>query len=70
MTISPPDSLNCHICQTPLRVKLCNSKAGKKSVSLSCPADGRHLRAFIADKAYVQAVVVRLATALDAKVIQ
>ncbi len=64
MTESPTDSLNCHICQTSLRVKLrFGRKSGKPGVSLSCPADGRHLRAFVTDKAYVQGVMDRLEAA-------
>lgn len=61
MITSPTNGLDCHICQTPLKVKLCfGRKSGKPGVSLSCPADGRHLRAFVTDKAFVQGVMERL----------
>ena len=61
MTTSQTMSLNCHICQTPLRLKLCfGRKSGKPGVSISCPADGRHLRAFVTDKDYVQGIMERL----------
>ena len=61
MIISPTNSLDCHICQTSLKVKLCfGRKSGKPGVSLSCSADGRHLRAFVTDKEYVQGVMERL----------
>ncbi len=62
------NSLNCHICQTSLKVKLCfGRKSGKPGVSVSCPADGRHLRAFVTDKAYVQGVMERLEAVADDK---
>ena len=61
MTTSQKNALNCHICQASLRVKLCyGRKSGKPGVSMSCPVDGRHLRAFVTDKAYVQGVMERL----------
>ena len=61
MITSPANSLDCHICKTSLKVKLCfGRRSGKPGVSLSCPADGRHLRAFVTDKAYVQGVIERL----------
>ncbi len=61
MISSPTSNLDCHICRTSLRVKLCfGRKSGKPGVSLSCPVDGRHLRAFVTDKAYVQGVMERL----------
>ena len=70
MIASPTNSLDCHICRTSLRVKLCfGRKSGKPGVSISCPADGRHLRAFVTDKAYVQGVMERLEAFADDKVI-
>ena len=71
MTTSQTMSLNCHICQTSLKVKLCfGRKSGKPGVSLSCPVDGRHLRAFVTDKEYVQGVMERLKAVADYKVIE
>ena len=61
MITSQTNNLNCHICQTSLKVNLCfGRKSGKPGVSLSCPVDGRHLRAFVTDKEYVQGVIERL----------
>lgn len=66
MTTFKRNGLNCHICQTPLKVKLCyGRKSGKPGVSLSCPVDGRHLRAFVTDKEYVQGVMERLEVVAD-----
>ena len=71
MISSPTNGLDCHICQTSLNVKLCyGRKSGKPGVSLSCPVDGRHLRAFVTDKAYVQGVMERLKLVADDKVIE
>lgn len=71
MITLPTNSLNCHICQTPLKVKLCyGRKSGKPGVSLSCPIDGRHLRAFVTDKEYVQGVMERLSAVAHDKVIE
>jgi hypothetical protein len=39
-------------------------KSGKPFVMLICPADGRHIRAFINDKEFVSKVV----TVLEAKI--
>lgn len=62
------NGLNCHICQIPFRVKLAyGRKSGKPCVSLSCPVDGRHLRAFITDKVYVQGVMEQLEAAANEK---
>jgi len=50
--------LPCHICQATLQVRLARGrKSGKPFVMLVCPADGRHIRAFVADRAYVQGLV-------------
>ena len=71
MTISQAMSLNCHICQTSLKVKLCyGRKSGKPGISMSCPVDGRHLRAFVTDKDYVQGVMERLKLVAADKVIE
>lgn len=68
MIASHANSLNCHICQTSLKVKLCfGRKSGKPGVSLSCPADGRHLRAFVTDKEYVRGLMDRLEAIADNK---
>ncbi len=46
--------LPCPICGTDLQVKPCRpSKAGKNSLQVICPVDGRHLRGFIAHQPLV-----------------
>jgi len=46
--------LPCPICGTDLQVKPCRpSKAGKNSLQVRCPEDGRHLRGFIAHQPLV-----------------
>ena len=63
MTTEPPRSLPCHICRTPLSVRLSRGrKSGKPFVMLVCPNDGRHMRAFVADADYVSNVIERLET--------
>jgi len=50
--------LPCHICQATLQVRLARGrKSGKPFVMLVCPADGRHIRAFVADRAYVENLI-------------
>ena len=46
--------LPCPICGADLEVKPCRpSKAGKNSLQVICPVDGRHLRGFIAHQPLV-----------------
>ena len=47
----------CPICGADLNVKVSTSKRGKVSLSLACPTNGRHFRAFINDPAFVGGVV-------------
>ena len=55
------DSLPCPICGTDLEVKPCRpSKAGKNSLHVRCPVDGRHLRGFIAHQPLVNELLQRL----------
>lgn len=65
-------SSSCHICQPSLKVKLYNGHiSGKPGISLSCPVDDRHLRAFfVADKEYVWGVMERLEAVAHDKVIE
>ena len=66
MTSSPTGSLNCHLCQAPLNVKLGKTrKAGKPCLSIWCSADGKHVRVFVMDKAYIQALTDRLEAVAD-----
>ena len=55
-----PKTINCLICGAALTVRITRSKSNKPSVMLVCGKDGRHFRAFIADKAYVGQVLARL----------
>ena len=51
-------TVSCHICQASLKVKLVRGrKSGKPFVMLACPEDGRHIRAFIADRTYVENLI-------------
>ena len=55
-------SLPCPICGTDIEVKPCRpSKAGKNSLHVCCPVDGRHLRGFIAHQPLVNDLLQRLA---------
>ena len=47
----------CFICGAPLRVSLTHSKKGKVAVGLTCPTDGRHLRAFCNHRPFVETVI-------------
>ena len=61
MTAEEPRNLPCHICRSPLSVRLTRGrKSGKPFVMLVCPSDGRHMRAFVADADYVSNVIERL----------
>ena len=48
----------CLVCKEPLTVRLARGrKSGKPFVMLICSRDGRHFRAFITDKTFVDKVV-------------
>ena len=54
-------ALHCHLCQSPLDLRLARGrKSGKPFVLMICPVDGRHIRAFVADAAYVQNLMDRV----------
>ena len=54
-------ALPCPICGTNLEVKPCRpSKAGKNSLHVRCPVDGRHLRGFIAHQPLVDDLLRKL----------
>ena len=56
-----PTALACHICGANLSVRLAEGrKSGKPFIMLHCPVDGRHIRAFVADREYVRNVLDRL----------
>ncbi|MDA8064641.1 MAG: hypothetical protein M0031_03920 [Thermaerobacter sp.] len=52
----------CFICGASLRVSITHSKKGKVAVALTCPTDGRHLRAFCNHRPFVEEVVARVET--------
>jgi hypothetical protein len=57
-TVHPPESLPpCFICGSPLRIALTRNRNGKVAVTLYCGADGRHLRAFVNHRPWVEQVV-------------
>ena len=54
-------SVLCLICSQPLAVDLCkNRKTSKPSITLYCPENPSHFRAFIHEKEYVDQVLERL----------
>ena len=54
-------ALNCPICGQSLSVELARGrKSGKPFVMLRCVQDGRHFRAFINHRPYVEEVLSRL----------
>ena len=59
--MSQPQPTPCLICAQPLAVRLAyGRKSGKPFVSLTCPKDGRHFRAFINDREFVSGFLARL----------
>lgn len=51
-------TLPCFVCGTPMTLGLCRpNKAGKRSLHIRCPKDGRHLRGFIAHQPLVEEVL-------------
>ena len=61
MTMSVSQSIACLICGQPLTVRLATGRKSRKPfVMLICSRDGRHFRAFINDRAYVDQVLARL----------
>ncbi|MBM2824772.1 MAG: hypothetical protein HW402_436 [Dehalococcoidales bacterium] len=62
------DSPCCPICTCPLTVSLAKGrKSGKPFVMLKCPVDGRHFRAFITDRPYVERLVNSLEATQESK---
>lgn len=61
---------SCFICGSPLRVSLTKSKKGKVAVALTCPTDGRHLRAFCNHQPFVREIVTKAETASDQEALQ
>jgi hypothetical protein len=56
-----PQTVPCIVCRRPLDVRLTKGrKSGKPSIMLICPENGRHLRAFVTDQAYVRGVLDRI----------
>ena len=50
--------IRCPVCSEPLAVRLARGrKSGKPFVMLLCANDGRHIRAFVSDKEFVNGVV-------------
>jgi hypothetical protein len=59
MNSSP--GIPCIVCGSGLTLRTARGrKSGKPFLMLICPADGRHLRAFINDQGYVRQVLARL----------
>jgi hypothetical protein len=52
------NNLTCFICSAPLSVRMTESKnSHKQFIMLKCPRDGRHFRAFVADRNYINQVI-------------
>lgn len=55
------DTPHCLVCGEPLAVRQAHGRRSKKAfITLVCPRDGRHFRAFINDQSYVAQVMERL----------
>ncbi len=53
----------CPVCGDAVLLRLARGrKSGKPFVMLRCPLDGRHYRAFINDRQYVEFIIERLET--------
>lgn len=53
--------LNCPVCGGSLAFKLAHSKrTAKVFVMMMCPVNGKHLRAFISDKGFVDSALAKL----------
>ena len=54
-------AIPCLVCGDPLMFRLARGrKSGKPFIMLLCARDGRHFRAFVNDKRYVEEVLARL----------
>lgn len=54
-------SLNCPVCGGVVALKLAHGKrTAKVFVMMMCPVNGKHLRAFISDKEFVDSVLANL----------
>ena len=52
------NSISCPVCKESITVSTATGrKSGKAFVMLKCSVDGRHFRAFITDKTFVDKVV-------------
>ena len=48
----------CPVCSAPLTARLAKGrKSGKPFLMLVCPNDGRHIRAFVSDRDFVNSVI-------------
>ena len=54
------EGIPCPICGAPLAVSVTTNRNGKHAVSLHCPQDGRHIRAFINHRPFVQETIDRM----------
>ncbi|XUW99744.1 MAG: hypothetical protein TUN42_07580 [Dehalogenimonas sp.] len=52
------DAFPCPVCHTDLEANLATGrKSGKVFVMFKCPVDGRHFRAFVTDRSFVDQVM-------------
>ncbi len=56
----------CPVCYLPLAVRLAKGrKSGKPFVMLVCAKDGRHIRAFVSDREFVDSVIEKAGIRTD-----
>lgn len=57
--------ITCPICHDIATVSVARSAKGRVSIVLRCPQDGRHFRAFINDRVFVQRLLEKLGMQSD-----
>lgn len=60
-------TIPCPICAEALRVSVTTNRNGKHAISLHCPKDGRHIRAFINHRPFVEEALTRMTAAEEAR---
>ena len=60
---SVPTQIPCPLCQEPLAMYVTTSKRGRHAIGLVCKRDGRHMRGFVNDAAFVATTIGKIAEA-------
>ena len=67
-TTAYSNTLNCLVCGELLDLRQTRGRSSRKpSLMFVCPADGRHFRAFITYRPYVDGILERLAAGTSAE---